>query len=362
MDGVDYAPRMVPVVVQSGALADDPFVLVDVGCGLGIDSLWRLFEPHLRVEAFDPQVAEIERLGREEQNADVHYHAGLIGLPEDDAFVRRRLAEAPRAAEANPWPRLSTAQALTDAAASGPSEDLEETNDWRLRELALETRRLDEALRASGIRTVDFVKTDTDGGDYEVLLSLEPAIDAFAPLGFVVETAYTGSDSDTVHTFHNVDRFMKRHGYSLITLNVNRYSRAALPAPFVHRILAQTTFGQAIWGDIVYMRDAVVGAEELSPTKLLKLACLFELFRVPDMAAELLLEHRERLASLVDVDRLLDLLTPPLDGRTVTYAEYVAAFRADPTSFYPTDAAPPAPTTVGRLRERAGMLRARLRR
>jgi hypothetical protein len=84
---------------------------------------------------------------------------------------------------------------------------------------------------------------------------------------------------------------------------------------------------------------------DLTPVKLLKLACLYELFSVPDCAAEILVTHRDRLSPLVDVDRLLDLLTPPLDGRPVSYREYLDAFEQDPARFYPSphEPEPPAP-------------------
>lgn len=331
---MNYAPPMLAAVVQSGVLRDDPFVLVDVGCGLGIDDAWRLFEPHLRVHAFDPQVAEIERLARIERNQNVHYHAGFVGLPEGHPFLARRDAESSRDLAFNPWSRLSTAQALASAAdAAGPS-DLEETNDWAARTLATEKIDLGAFLPDQGLVTVDFVKSDTDGGDFEVLTSLEQVLAPLRILGLMIETPYTGSDAETTHTFHNIDRTLRAHGFHLATLSVNRYSRAALPAPFTHSILAQTTWGQAIWGDVVYLRDGVA-ATDLPATKLLKLACVAELYKMPDVAAEILVERRGEFAPLVPVDELLNLLTPPLGHRRVSYTEYLAAFSTDPTSFYP---------------------------
>ncbi len=104
-------------------------------------------------------------------------------------------------------------------------------------------------------------------------------------------------------------------------------------------MLAQTTWGQPMWGDLVYLRDGVhpdgVKFGALSPLKLLKLAALYELFTLPDCAAELLLERRADLAPLVDVDRLLDLLTPPLGDERLGYRGYVAGFAEDPSRFYP---------------------------
>ncbi|MBA2462983.1 MAG: hypothetical protein H0V45_14670 [Actinobacteria bacterium] len=122
---------------------------------------------------------------------------------------------------------------------------------------------------------------------------------------------------------------------------MNRYSRAALPAPFVYRAPYQTVRGQPIWGDALYLRDAgspnyeAVGAETPSALKLLKLASLFELFDLADCAAELLLRHRELVEEWAGVDELLDLLTPPIDQTAVSYREYRALFNSDIERFYP---------------------------
>jgi hypothetical protein len=361
MDNANYDPRMLLDIVSGGVFANDPFMLIDVGCGLGLDPAWRQFGPHLQAHAFDAQLVEIERLARDEKNAGVHYHAALVGLPDDDPIAARRREGRAEEAYFEPFARTSTAAALASARASG-DVPFYETNNWAALELSTEKVGLAAFLTAQGVGSVDFVKTDTDGDDLDVLLSFEEMIEPAGALGFMVETPYTGSDSETVHTFHNVDRLLKRHGFLLCAISVNRYSRAALPAPFLYSILAQTVSGQPLWGDLVYLRDGVhpdhVRFGGLSPMKLLKLACLYELFLLPDCAAEILVTHRERLSSLVDVERLLDLLTPPLDGQTLSYREYLAAFEQDPTRFYPPrkEPAPPPPPAPPTLRQRARLV------
>ena len=69
-------------------------------------------------------------------------------------------------------------------------------------------------------------------------------------------------------------------------------------------------------------------------TKLLKLACLYELFRLPDCAAELVVAHRERLKPLIDPDLLLNLLTPKLDDVERSYDGYLKLLAADPEAFF----------------------------
>jgi hypothetical protein len=366
VDNVNYAPPLLIEVVRSRALREEPFVLVDVGCGLGIDDAWRLFEPDLTAYGFDPQVAEVERLRAVERNPHVHYEAGFVGLPADDPFHSRRDADAAAQSYFEVWSRLSTARAMAVTSAAATPTDLEESNDWADRELEEQRIVLPDYFEANGVTSIDFVKSDTDGGDLEVLLSIERILESAGVLGLMVETPFTGGTAETTHSFHNVDRLMRRHGFQLANLSVNRYSRAALPAPFTHNILAQTSWGQAIWGDLVYLRDGVhpdgsrFGA--LSPTKLLKLACLYELYRMPDVAAEILVERRGELESITDVDALLESLTPPLGDRKVAYAEYLAAFEADPTSFYPEKLERPPSEPPTRKRTFVERVRGRLAR
>lgn len=80
-------------------------------------------------------------------------------------------------------------------------------------------------------------------------------------------------------------------------------------------------------------------AKSASYPKLLKLVCLFALFELPDCAAEIVVAHRDRVATAVDPDALLDLLTPSLRGKQLSYADYVAAFDDDVESFYPGETA-----------------------
>jgi hypothetical protein len=341
MEHTNNNPRLVSEVVKSGVLADHPFVLVDVGCGLGIDPLWRRFEPNLHAYGIDPQLAEIERLRCEELNPQVRYHAALVGLPDDHEFHKRRVGEAQRwSAYFHPIARSSGFLAAERATESG-RRSLAELNTWTTEELTTRKLTLSDFARQQGLRNIDFVKTDTDGSDLEVLSSARDAVRETGILGFMVETLYNAQPNETDNSIANVDRLLRDQGLLLYALSCNRYSRAALPAPFVHPAPMQTTFGQLMWGDAVYLRDAgssdytAVWGEELSPAKLLKLACLYELFQVPDCAAELLLRNQRILGELFDVQRGLDLLTPRLRGRRVPYSEYIAAFDRDPSALYP---------------------------
>jgi hypothetical protein len=147
-----------------------------------------------------------------------------------------------------------------------------------------------------------------------------------------------------------MDRLMRAHGFDLFDLSVRRYSLAALPRPFLypHPLASQTTAGRPFQGDALYLRDPGYphAGRDLSvwtDDKLLKLAALFALIGLLDQAAELLLLSRNRLASRLDIDAMLDQLTEESQdsdtvlwqGRRLTgYRPYIAAYETDDPAFY----------------------------
>ena len=127
--------------------------------------------------------------------------------------------------------------------------------------LAPETKLSKEVIAApaylndSGIHSVDFLKIDVDGPDFEILNSFDLALETLGVLGVGIEVNYFGSAADTDYTFHNVDRFMKARGFELFGTTVRRYSLASLPSPYVSNFPAETEFGRPLLGDALYVRD-----------------------------------------------------------------------------------------------------------
>jgi hypothetical protein len=322
-------------VVASGALRDDPLALLDIGCSGGLAGAWREFEPALIAHGIDPMPLEVARLRAAEPNPNVHYHCAFLSLPADHPFVRQR-GDRPYWHN-NPWDRTSTAWGCRVQAERNPkptNDDVLRTNRWDLSAGIEKTPTITPAefLDRVGAVRFDFIKLDVDGPDFEILVGLEDRLAGV--LGVCLEVNYFGSHLETDHTFHNVDRFMRRQGYSLAGLTHRPYSRSALPGPFQHAMAAQTTFGPPLQGDALYIRDVVAPengdlAATLSEGRLLKLACLYALGNLPDCAAEVLLRFRSRLQPRLDVDRALDLLTPPMADGPVPYREYVARFASD---------------------------------
>src|SRR5262245_61754991 len=151
------------------------FMLIDIGCSGGIDAVWRGFGPRLRALAIDRNVAELERLRSSETHPGVQYLAALAGLPADHPFSLRKAGRDPL--EHSPWTRLSVVKSLELMKSLGQT-----LPPW-MGVLSPETKLSNEMivvpayLRENGIDSVDFLKIDVDGPDFEILNSFDLALE-----------------------------------------------------------------------------------------------------------------------------------------------------------------------------------------
>ena len=110
-----------------------------------------------------------------------------------------------------------------------------------------------------------------------------------------MEAPFQGRVHEYANTFANVSRYLTERGFVLYDFDSFRYSRAALPQPFLYDIPAQTTRGQMYLSDALYFRDLAhpeygdYWKYEVTRERVLKLVALFDLFELQDCAAELLL-------------------------------------------------------------------------
>jgi FkbM family methyltransferase len=312
-------PQLTRHLVSRGAFRRNRVSVVDVGASGGIDSYWHEFQGQLTALAFDPLIAEVNRLNAEAVPG-VRYVAAWVTCPSpvqpkevpSTQFFSR--TSAVRAAEIA---SLDYAREYFNAGA-----DIERATDRIV---------LDDYFEDSDDVNIDFIKVDTDGHDYEVLLGCDEILRS-GVLGLAVEAQFQGPLGQDASVFNNIDVLLRGRGFSLFDLEVYRYSRAALPARFVYDIPAHTTTGQVALGEAIYFRDlgdpSYEAAWGFEPTTLdvLKLACMFEIFGVPDCSVELILKYAERLGGPRERTKLLDILAAEQHGREITYADLMREF------------------------------------
>ena len=323
------------------------FLLVDVGCSGGIDRQWRRMGPRLRALGIDPDVGEIERLRGREKNPRISYLNAFAGIAAEHPFAVKRRGKIDR--DRDPWTRLSTPRYMEQVypkASKVTEKEKRSANLWREAQLADPAAAvvIPEYLRRADIGSVDFLKIDVDGKDFDILNSFDRALSDLQVLGVGIEVRFWGSAEETDGTLHNVDRFLKARGFELFNLSTRRYSTAALPSRFNQRAPGATESGRLHQGDALYARD--LGSDlydewawSLDAEKILNLAAIFAIFDLTDCAAEVALKFRTELAKVCDVDQVLDRLTGQverkLSGRS-SYVRYVERFAQRPKTFLGT--------------------------
>jgi hypothetical protein len=176
---------------------------------------------------------------------------------------------------------------------------------------------------------VDFMKIDVEGAELDVLQGSVSFLSKGTVLGVTSEVTLV--DSGPQLALPAIDSLLRGLGFRLFDLEVSRFTRSALTSPEEYDYVgAPSKAGQVIGADVLYLRD---GVEELGTTNarstwtdesILKLACLYELFGLPDCAIELLqyAKSKHYLAN-ENLSVLVDLATPSFMGVSIPYQEYV---------------------------------------
>jgi hypothetical protein len=259
-------------------LAKEPFHVLDLGCSGGISADWRLLEPYLKVIGIDLNVEEVEKLNKEEKNKAIKYLAGNLDLSPDHPIRKARggpfVCHSHRAfARTSAWDAHTRTQKQRES--GNPSTKPDHVD-------------LPDLLKSQGFSYVDFIKIDVDGPDFDLLQALEPHLERLQVLGFKMEVNFNGTTDPHDHTFHNMDRLMRKNGFELYDLELRRYTKKALPGKFLFNFFGQTETGALAQGDAVYIKR--IELEKFSKTKIAKTIVLLTLFGQIDSAADLIKE------------------------------------------------------------------------
>jgi FkbM family methyltransferase len=314
---INSSPRMTQHLVrEQRAFEAHPLVIFDVGARGGVNPEWSVFEEQLRVYCFEPDESECNRLAAAAP-PQVKYLPYALGRSAGPAT----LYEA----------SLPASSGLYKTRMEYFGRFLNRDNGRTVSERGISVRTLDEVAAIEGIDHADFVKLDTEGAELDVLQGGRRTL-ASGVLGVLSEIRFH-QEINQSPPFASLDSFLRDGGYRLYDIQANRHSRVALPypqkadyrLPSGERFFAYTTRGQVQDGDALYFLDPVLSPIE-SPLRVLKLCSLMEIYSLSDCAAELIIANEERLSSIADPERLLDLLAMQMGENSVGYREYVTKY------------------------------------
>ncbi len=315
MRNISYTSRFTRLLTKRRVFKDSPLCVLDVGARGGPQSHWPLYDRDINVIGFEPHAEECKRLNGIASSFNVPFTCYPVGLGREE-FTARLYEYPNKAANSLIPPQGVENPAYTD----------------------IHVTRFDRFAAQHNISKVDFAKLDVERHEMEALEGMEAWLGGDNPIfGLEIEVHFK-PDGDTP-LFSDIELYLRRHGYRVADLDIFKASSNAMPAPVAwdHRnhlnepILGPTTTGEMIHGDALFFLDlSRVNPEWMrakGPLYILKCASLFEVYGLPDCAAELLLQYSGEVEQVISVDEALNALVPDHFGQGLTYQQYLKTYQ-----------------------------------
>lgn len=282
----NFKPFFTSYLISKEVFIKSPFVIVDVGARGGFERHWDIFDKQIRLIGFEPDIKEYRRLNRiDKSDIKKYYHFALSNRVGKNKF--NIVLDSPQASS---FYKFNT---------KFMSRFYDISKFMRQKTINVATITLDDFIKNEMIKFVDFLKLDVEGCELDVVSGAKNVL-ASSLLGITLEVQFAQIFNNNA-SFAKLDQIMGSFNFKLFDIGLLRLPKKTLSA------LKPKDWGQAIAGHVLYFRD---GAEEISrrkvrefwdDLKILKLACLFELYNLPDCSLELV-EVAKRHGFLKDWD------------------------------------------------------------
>ena len=321
--------------VVSEGLLHEPFVVVDVGVQGGEHVRWGLLGDQVRVYGFDAISEAIDRITAAGVRPHRLFRAMAIGNEDGE----REFFVPPNTTAASFYEQVT----LHQTAKHG---------DGAPGVRVVPIRRLDTLFMAGELPAADYIKTDCESFDPEVLRGARRYLAQSNILSLTVETDFSISGTYPRTPFVEISDIAVQHRLLVFDINAVRHPRPAYvaarerhpwpPADPLHDV-PYLDVGQPRTYDFVFCRDFVLEHKKpeifadvpdavTRPTtdKLIKAMINFELHGLMDCAVEIADYFRTQLAERLDVDTAVELLArrPPYARNTADVTECIRMIAA----------------------------------
>ena len=321
--------------VTSKGLLHEPFVVVDVGVQGGEHLRWGLLGDQVRVYGFDAIAEAIDRITAAGVRPHRVFRAMAIGNEdgEREFFV----------------PNNTTAASFYEQVTLHQTA---QHGDGTPGARVVPIRRLDTLFAAGELPAADYIKTDCESFDPEVLRGARRYLAQSNILSLTVETDFTISGTYPRTPFVEISDIAVEHRLIVFDVNAVRHPRPAYvaarerhpwPAADPLHDHPDLDVGQPRTYDFVFCRDFVLEQKKpgifadvpdavTRPTtdKLIKAMINFELHGLMDCAVEIADYFRPQLAERLDVDTAIELLArrPPYARNTADVTDAIRMIAA----------------------------------
>ena len=322
--------------VVSEGLLHEPFVVVDVGVQGGEHVRWGLLGDQVRVYGFDAISEAIDRITAA---GGVRPHRVFRAIAIGNEDGEREFFVPPNTTAASFYEQVT----LHQTAKHG---------DGAPGVRVVPIRRLDTLFMAGELPAADYIKTDCESFDPEVLRGARRYLAQSNILSLTVETDFSISGTYPRTPFVEISDIAVQHRLLVFDINAVRHPRPAYvaarerhpwpPADPLHDV-PYLDVGQPRTYDFLFCRDFVLEHKKPAifadvpdavtrPTtdKLIKAMINFELHGLMDCAVEIADYFRTQLAERLDVDTAVELLArrPPYARNTADVTECIRMIAA----------------------------------
>jgi len=251
-------------------------LVVDVGARGGFERHWSFYGDQVELIGFEPESEECKRLNQQASGTRNRYFPVALGestgkrtfyvtrYPPSSGFYKPDM---------NFWHRFA-----------------DEIHLSVVKEIEINTADLDHFAHENGLGSIGFMKLDVEGAELSILKGAKETLGKTV-FGLSIEVEFYPCHEGQP-LFSDVDAFVRSLGFVLFDLSIYRHNRKVWPDPrWISEQPGPTKQGQVMWGQAVYLRDAVheletdfSGAleEGWDDVKILKLASIMELFGLSD--------------------------------------------------------------------------------
>jgi FkbM family methyltransferase len=275
-------PIFTPLLKTAGYLDNLMMIVANVGSRRldATDDLgkqgWSIFAPNLTIYGFDADPEACESTNADVQKQNINWQETHIPL----VLSNRSGAQT-----------LYVTQNPMCSSLYPPNEPyLERFNKLDVMALdftlEVETTTLDLLFQEQQIGAINFLRTDVQGADLDVLKGAQKLLDQ-SLLAVEAEVIFSLLYVKQP-LFADVDVFMREQGFTLMEMRLH----PGVPRRLLPMVTKPIYHGQKLWGNAIYVRDLLAPETPehwRTPEHIFKLACIADVLSYHDYAAELLM-------------------------------------------------------------------------
>ena len=152
---------------------------------------------------------------------------------------------------------------------------------------------IDQLILKNNIKNINFLKIDIDSNDSDVLYGSEHILKKNDLFGIKIEVKF--SEPNCRKNFYEPFLYLSDHNFVLHKIITNSYASDKIPEKFFYNFNGQNFNGTDLYGDLIFFKTLDNNfIKTLDKYKLLNFCKILEIHNLDGMAAEILLNSKEK--------------------------------------------------------------------